>query len=1011
MFIDFISCWKNIVKNFPNNIAIVEYGKTKISYSKLYKEVEIFSYNLSKLNTNSSKLIGICLDKSIAYIKSMLGLWFSKIAFLPIDPNLPKQRLDFIVKDSKLDFVISSRKYSKLFKKLDIQVLYYEDLIKETKLGKLEDPKFTKNTLAYVIYTSGSTGTPKGVMVTHQGIVNFLQAQIPVFKLTPSSRSLFYLSTSFDASISDVGTALLSGAAIYIEKAENLKDIQNFNELLNINKITHIDIPPSLLRIMDAHNIPMSLETIIVGGEVCPIETVKLWAAKLNLVNVYGPTETTVCSSLSVCNSNNWDYPFIGEPIANTTFYLLDESLKPVLRNTPAELYIGGIGLALGYLNREKLTAEKFIVLNSERLYKTGDLVKEHSDGRIEFLGRVDRQVKIRGQLVELEEIEARLLQYPNIQLASVVKRPLSPKNNKQEMLVAFIVLNNNYKLDKNQLLSYLSFWLPSWMVPQRIEIIDSLPTTNTGKVDLQKLISCPLEKTVEINIVRDKKAYSKEATLLKEIWERELNIPEINLEDNLFELGANSLNIIRVSSILESKGLKISPTALMKSSNILESLDSLNHGLTNIRNNPTKKLNNISNNKINCKWLSQDIKKDKSFSKILRKTKINNLRETGDKDIFLTGATGFLGSRLLIELLSRSNKKVYCLVRDTDIVTAKEKILEKLANYKLTLSQSHKERIKVILGDLDKDYFGLPFLDYQDLAKKISIVFHCAAWVNMLLPYKTLKTTNVKGTMKVLQFCRTQQLKKLHYASTLSVFVSTDKNSGKLSETNKLAQNNCIYGGYGQSKWASEYLLELANKSFTRKHIYFYRFGLLTGDTTFGYTPSTDFFSLFIKGINELGVIPNKSVTELLIDITPIDYAAKAMAIIGLEENIKKTNQVFHIANPKSLSFTKLLKLLNSFGLLVKKVSLKKWNKNFSLNNNNISTAKASVYLVLCRLMKGTFYKQNRALDLFQATGVKFSTKNTKNVLKMYNLKCPKPTKTLLYKYFMHILQNQEEI
>ncbi len=353
--------------------------------------------------------------------------------------------------------------------------------------------------LAYVIYTSGSTGTPKGVLIEHRGIVNLLDAQVPLFGLRPGSRALFYLSTSFDASISDVGTALLSGATLCIEPPERLRPGPDLIELLRIRQITHVDIPPAVLPLLDPETLPACLETVIIGGEPCPPEVVRRWARRVRVVNVYGPTEATVCTSLCLCDPNTWDAPLLGRPIPNVAYRILDESGVAVPQGTPGELCIGGFGLARGYLNRPELSARKFIVHEGERLYRTGDKVALRSDGEYQFLGRVDRQVKIRGLLIEPEEIEAQLLTHPQIQQAAVVKRPLGRQSHKG--LTAFVVARRGSSTPSVQgLRQHLARSLPRWMLPQRFEFLSRLPLNAHGKVDLANLAMRELSSPSDVS-------------------------------------------------------------------------------------------------------------------------------------------------------------------------------------------------------------------------------------------------------------------------------------------------------------------------------------------------------------------------------------------------------------------------------------------------------------------------------------------------------------------------------
>jgi thioester reductase-like protein len=476
----------------------------------------------------------------------------------------------------------------------------------------------------------------------------------------------------------------------------------------------------------------------------------------------------------------------------------------------------------------------------------------------------------------------------------------------------------------------------------------------------------------------------------LVKLWQQVLAVNSISPTDNLFELGANSLAVMQVATLAQAKGLKLSVSLLIRCQTIRELVKELGK---------TQNLLQLSG-AISTAGLCKDVFKEKN--KILSLVKKYKDFKISDEHgaILLTGATGFLGSRLLAELLQKNDKQIYCLVRTTSIDLAKQKIFNQLAKYNVDVKT---DNLVIIPGDLSKKYFGLSKTVYQQLASKIDVVYHCAALVNMVLPYSKLRSTNVSGTMEILSFVCSSRKKILHYASTLSVFVASDQNKGLLLEEDKLKLTNYIYGGYAQSKWVAEYLLHQANKELNT--INFYRFGLLTGDSQSAYFPKPDFLAMFVKGISQLGCVPAKKFTKALaIDITPIDYAAKAMLEISVQPDSQ--GKIFHIANSNSLSFDKLIQAMQSFGLSINFVSQNEWNRLFTELKENQESEKLSVYLALCRVMsKNQDFERNRVLDLFQATGVKFSTINTELALKDLNLAAPVITEALLHKYLCIIL------
>ncbi len=308
---EFIHQFIKIVKAYPEHIAILEDGKKGITYYTLFRKALLLSHRLKNLIFSQS-LVAISQPKSIDTIVSMLAVWICGGAFVPLDPSLPDERKNNILQQAKPNIILGEKG----------SIRYYE------RQNRCPEK------LAYIIFTSGSSGSPKGVMVPHEGVVNFIEEQIKVFQFSATSRSLWYLSFNFDASISDIGTALLSGATLCIETDNQLITAAALPKLIASRGLTHIDIPPSLLTIIDPLTIPKTLQTIIIGGEVCPKEFVRKWSRYFRLVNVYGPTEGTVCTSMKVCDES-WEKPNIGKPIKNLSYQLCDSLLLPVKRGSP----------------------------------------------------------------------------------------------------------------------------------------------------------------------------------------------------------------------------------------------------------------------------------------------------------------------------------------------------------------------------------------------------------------------------------------------------------------------------------------------------------------------------------------------------------------------------------------------------------------------------------------------------------------------------------------------------
>jgi thioester reductase-like protein len=342
-------------------------------------------------------------------------------------------------------------------------------------------------------------------------------------------------------------------------------------------------------------------------------------------------------------------------------------------------------------------------------------------------------------------------------------------------------------------------------------------------------------------------------------------------------------------------------------------------------------------------------------------------------RTILLTGATGFLGSWLLPELLHRTTAEVVCLVRGTGRLPT-------------------HPRVRELPGDLEKPNLGLSSADWDELAERVDAVYHCAAAVNVVLPYDRLRPANLLGTAEVLRFLAAGRPKRLHYASTLSVFVSTDRNRGVLREDDDLTRTRRVYGGYAQTKWAAERMLRLAGGRCGP--VAHYRLGLITGDTRTGRSPGREFLTLFLRGLARVGGYPAGAEAELRIDITPVDYAAAAMAALSLGAD-HPDGTTFHVANPRSLSLGGLVDAVRAFGIPLQPLGPDKFRQRIRA----LDPDTAAACLGLCRALPGGFDRL-RTSDLFQATGVTFDQRNTTAGLAGTGLACPPPSPELLAKY-----------
>ena len=552
----------------PEALAVVA-ENARITYRELNQRANQLAHYLRKRQVGPDVLVGLSVERSVEMIVGLLGIIKAGGAYLPLDPNYPPERLTFMLQDSDASLVLTQQSLVESFQEKGVTQICLDSQWDEIAGESQECPPVNvcSQNLAYVIYTSGSTGTPKGVLITHQSVVNHNCAIAQKIDLQASDRILQFASINFDAAVEEIFPALLSGATIVLRPGNGV--LISGSELLQFIKtenLTILDLPTAYWHAwvneltMLKEPIPESLRLVIVGGDKALPEHYATWKRivgdKVAWLNTYGPTETTVISTAFAPENGEYrvedglDLP-IGRPIANTQIYILDRNLNPTPIGVPGELYIGGIGLARGYLARADLTAQRFVPdcfsnKPGARLYKTGDRVRYLLDGNIEFVGRVDYQVKIRGFRVEPGEIETVLAKHPAIQDVFVMARSDGAQ---EKRLVAYCIPEPETASDIAEWRNYLSQHLPEYMMPAAFVILDKFPMTPNGKINRREL---PLPDYAQVEAGRTYVApRTPTEEMIADIWADVLNIKQVGVNDNFFELGGHSLLATQLSSRL----------------------------------------------------------------------------------------------------------------------------------------------------------------------------------------------------------------------------------------------------------------------------------------------------------------------------------------------------------------------------------------------------------------------------------------------------------------------------
>ena len=550
-----VQLFEEQVARTPDNTALV-LGDQSLSYQEFNLEINQLAHHLRILGVKPDSLVAISIERSFAMMITIFAIMKAGGAYVPLDPNYPQDRLDFILEDTQASLLITHSTLKHRFSHSQVILIDQVDVSSQpstnpARVNSVDD-------LAYVIYTSGSTGVPKGVMVEHRGVSNLAFAQCAVFQQDSSDRVLQYASINFDASVSEWATTLLIGATLILVTCKEQLLGEGLINTIQQYEISIATIPPSVLTSFSPRDVP-HLKTVVVAGEATPEAVLQRWSADCIVINAYGPTETSVCATMSVYQLNQ-PANNIGRPVDNFQLYILDSHLQPVPVGVAGELYIGGIGLARGYLNRSDLTRERFIAnpFASEadrargygRLYKTGDLVRYLAAGDVEYLGRNDSQVKLRGFRIELGEIENALNEHSLVENSVVIIKEISPGDKR---LVAYIVLHTPTEDPAvlNTLRGALKQQLPSHMVPAHFLTIKAIPLSPNKKTDRKALekFDLPLTKVSAPTFII---ASPAEQTLLL-IWQKVLKSTDITLDNNFFDVGGSSLLAVQVFAQLPS--------------------------------------------------------------------------------------------------------------------------------------------------------------------------------------------------------------------------------------------------------------------------------------------------------------------------------------------------------------------------------------------------------------------------------------------------------------------------
>lgn len=908
----------------PDKTAVIANGKTR-TFGELNENANKIANRLLEMGLTIERMVGVMMPRTVDVYAVRQGIMKAGGAFVPIDPEYPDERISYILEDSGAEFVIMPeeliRQRSRLIGRISTKALSLEDLLAEG--GNTENPRTAvrPDNLCYCIYTSGSTGKPKGVMIEHRNLVNYVddnpfnvEAQSYVYNATVS---LAFAAITFDVSILEECIPLYHGITVCMANEEEIHNPLALSELILANKVDMMTCTPSFLtNIIDMPEMQKALSQINVfnvGAEAFPdalYGKIRALGTDAAVYNGYGPTETTIGCAFEQITGEKIT---IGRPMGNIKMMVIDKYRNLLPAGAPGELLIIGNGVGRGYVGRPELTADKFITFEGRKAYRSGDLARWNHHGRVEFMGRMDNQVKLRGLRVELDEIENVMNQYPTVK-SSVV---LVKEKDGNQFLCGYFVAEQ--QVDYQNLTSFMQKYLTPYMVPGVLMQLPELPLTNNGKVDRRAL--------PEPDYTLEKKNYVEPRTELQhrlcEIFAMALGVEKIGIEDDFFENGGTSLSASKVAMKCMSAGIGVSYADVFEYKTPFALEQHILGSGNQEKPDGTKAGQDIQEREAGKdaeKRLPVKPPKMDPIGKILAgntAAHVDEIHSEAMGNVLLTGATGFLGAHILKTMLETCRNTIYCLLRQGSAPSVEKRLKSMLVYY---FSNPYEElfgnRIIVIEGDIT-DADKMEELKQYDFAR----VVNCAACVKHFSADDTLERVNYQGVLNLIRLC-SETGRELVQISTVSV---AGENVGqKFPEEKKIHENELDFGQNITNKYidtkfrAEKAVLEAAAKGMKGRVIRVGNLMSRVSDGEFQINSVTNGFMRTLRGYVALGKFP-VSLLDTPAEFSPIDSTAEAIVkLAGAGGDFS----VFHAYSSYVIQMADVVEQMNSIGIAIETVS-----------------------------------------------------------------------------------------
>lgn len=965
----------------PEAIAIST-EHNRYTYQEIHQRSNQVANVLLQLGIQKQERVAIFLERSVESIIVMLGILKAGGTYVPIDVKYPSERIQYILQDSQARVLITKVELEK-------EVTYYQgnmiiigDVFKSAFVQDIPNQNSVEDA-AYMIYTSGSTGNPKGTLLKHHGVLNLVEWRAHTFRITENDIISQFYSHSFDSSVSEIFSALLTGARLYLLNEEQRFSTHAYCKAISTNRITITDVATAFFNQLATELSDTQIQQIqflrvlSMGGEAASAESIRIWQSKLKdrvlLVNEYGPTETTVSAlyyPISKQITSDSTHVPVGKPIANTNIYILNEHLQLCPIGVIGELYIESIGTAIGYHNQPERTAQSFVshpfsTEPSARLYRTGDLVRLSQEGDVEYMGRRDRQVKLRGYRIELGEIEDSLIKEPRIQQAVVLLQ-----EEKQE-LHAYFTSSDIATIDIEEVYNHTARILPAYMVPKGYVCVQEIPITPNGKIDVVQLTA---QYTVQYRQNKNNLRPTTETQmLLATVWEEVLGVQQIGLQDDFFALGGHSLKIMPTLVKLKP----YFPTLHIQDFFKYRTIEKLAEKIEKDQQHRTIENSTNEQNSSETQGMQQP--------NVIRKQSVPlQLTKQYPQCVLLTGVTGFLGAHILEQLLTLPHTRIYCLARSQHGESVEQRVMEKMKFYfdETTLEQM-KHRVQVIEGDLREKHVGLTAEMKRTLLRHIDAIIHCGGDVRHYGDRDHFQKVNVESTRYLLQISKKAGA-RFHYISTVSIAGHRPDDSAPFVFSEQdFDRGQQVENVYVESKFLAEKLVREAIAEGVSATVY--RVGNLVGRTQDGKFQQNIGGNAFYRLIKALFLLQKAPDLSTYIDLVPIDFGSKA--IVGLACMEQSKGETFHICNSIQLEWNQFISHLQQTGYLINMVKGTEFMNLFT--NRTLTEEQMHALEMLIPVLEETD----------QYVEAIITSQHTEEFLKILNITCEYPNQEWISK------------